>query len=135
MKTLIVTLIISALSLVNSDAGAKQLYKNVEKDNVENTITTFIYEGEKEMNLKPLRKQVLKLTENGDAQEKIIYTWSDSKHDWTEAYKYEYFSNSSGDIEYLSYTKWNKPLEMWETDIQYTMFIYSTEGDLLTVNQ
>jgi len=135
MKTLIVTLILSALSAANYEAEAKEFYKNVEIGATGKTITTSIYQGEKEMNLIPYSKQTLKLDENGNAQEKVIYVWNSEKHEWIETFKYQYYYNLSGDIDYLTYTNWNKSLNMWETDIQYTMYIYSMEGDLLTVNQ
>lgn len=135
MKTLIITLAISVFSWMNSDVEAKKFYKNVEIDKVENTITTTVCEGEKEMNLVPHSKHILKLNEKGEAMEKIIYTWNADNYQWRETHKYEYFCNSSGEIEYLTYAGWDESLGMWDTDVQYTMYIYSTEGDLLTVNQ
>jgi len=138
MKTIIATFIISILSSINMDLGATDYYKNVEVDNDKNTITTYVYEGsksKKSVYLTPYKKYIVKSDENGESLQKTIYRWDDTKEEWMESVKYEYFYTLSGDLSYLSYNKWDESSLNWEADVQYAMYIYSREGDLLTINQ
>lgn len=134
MRTFIITLAILVVSVIGNNLNAKEFYKNVEVDTNENTITTFIYEGENSMNFVPYAKHIVKLSNEKEAKEKTIYTWNSNKYMWTESQKYEYHYNLSGEMEYLSFTTWNKALNMWEDNVQYTIYIYNAENDLLTIN-
>lgn len=138
MKAKVISVLLAGLFLalninVVFAKGSKR-YKNVEKNIIENTITTEIYNGEKDENLAPVRKQVVKYNENGTAAEKLIYKWDTSKG-WTTDSRYCYYYDFEGNLNALEYAHWSESDEEWNAEPYLTMYVHTTEGDLLTINQ
>lgn len=137
MKAKVISVILAGLFLVGNVGVIfgenARIYKNVEQNTSENTITTEVYNGEQDKNLVPVTKHMIKYTENGTPAEKIIYKWSDDKG-WSAYARYTYYYDFDGNMNALEYAQWDDSLNKWSSDPYLTMYIHTNEGDLLTIN-
>jgi len=140
MKTKVFPFIVAGLvSIVScsilSAQNTSEFYKNIEDNLSTNSKTVTIYLGEAGMNLVPKARHIVKYDSNELPIEKTIYSWSSAKQQWEASKKYTYTYNENKKMESLSYTKWNNKTNTWENNTHYAMYLYNTEGALLTAEK
>lgn len=137
MKTIIIALIIALFLSIGNSFGKNndQLYKNVIVNKENSTETTTICKGKNEMYLIPLRQHIIKYGANGKPEERISYKWESHKKEWIEVHKYVYEYYADGELAAISYAEWNQSTKSWGEDIQYSMYVYDSEANLMSVAQ
>jgi len=138
MKAKVISVLLAGLFLVGNIGvvfgKGTNTYKNVDKNIVENTVTTEVYNGEEDENLVPVTKHIVTYNENGSAAEKLIYKW-DANKGWTAHSKYNYYYDFAGNLNALEYAQWNEANKGWSNEPYLTMYVHTNEGDLLTINE
>ena len=138
MKAKIVSVALAGLFILGNVgmgfAGNKEIYKNIDKNEAEKTVTTEIFDGESDANLRPLGKHTVRYSDDGNLIEKTNYKW-DSEKGWIAQSKYDYYYDIAGNMSALEYVKWNEKENGWGKDSYLTMYIHTSEGELLTINE
>lgn len=138
MKAKIISTVLAGMFFVGTVGSAfavnPRIYKKTEKSDVDNTVATEVYRGEDDANLVPLAKYVVKYSDEGKAVEKTIYKWN-VKEGWTAQLKYVYHYDLSGKMDALEYAEWDVDKKHWKDNPYLTMYLYTGEGDLLTINE
>lgn len=134
MKATIITLAVAALLSVSNSFGSNTIYKSVETNEQDRTITTTVCQGENEKYLSPIKRYVIVSDSNGSPIEKKIYEWNSDNRSWVAIQKYNYDYNADGKLLSLAFTQWNKITDTWAEDVQYAMYINDTNEENLSVN-
>lgn len=137
MKTIIFTLTVLAFALlgtINNAFGKDNFYKNNEMNEAGQVAKTTICVGEDGKNLNPVKQFENKYDNNGNLRERVLSLWDAMQSKWVVSRKYQYDYTSDGQLQMLSYTTYNEANKVWENEIKYAMYIYSSEGNLLTVD-
>ena len=137
MKTIIITLAISALALIGNIVNAStkdNFYKNEEVNNAGQIVKTTVCKGEDDKNLTLIKQYENKYDNNGNIRERVLSVWDSNQSKWNAIRKYQYEHTDNGQLQMLSYTTYNDSSKAWENEIKYAMYLYSSEGNLLTVD-
>lgn len=137
MKTIIFTLTIAAFALVgtiNNAFGRDNFYKNNELNEAGQIVKTTVCTGENEKNLSLVKQFENKYDNNGNLRERILSLWDSQQSKWIASRKYQYDYTTDGQLQMLSYTTYNESSKVWENEITYAMYLYNSEGNLLTVD-
>lgn len=137
MKTIIITLAISALALIGNIVNAStkdNFYKNEEVNNAGQIVKTTVCKGEDDKNLTLIKQYENKYDNNGNIRERVLSVWDSNRSKWNAIRKYQYEYTDNGQLQMLSYTTYNDSSKAWENEIKYAMYLYSSEGNLLTVD-
>lgn len=137
MKTIIITLAISALALIGNIVNAStkdNFYKNEEVNNAGQIVKTTVCKGEDDKNLTLIKQYENKYDNNGNIRERVLSAWDSNRSKWNAIRKYQYEYTDNGQLQILSYTTYNDSSKAWENEIKYAMYLYSSEGNLLTVD-
>ncbi|PXV67455.1 uncharacterized protein DUF3836 [Dysgonomonas alginatilytica] len=137
MKTIIITLAISALALIaniENASGKESLYKNNEVNKQGQIVKTTVCKGEDDKNLILIKQYENKYDNNGNLRERVLSVWNSNQSKWNAIQKYQYEYSTNGQLQILSYTTFNESNEMWENEIKYAMYTYGSEGQLLTID-
>lgn len=137
MKTIIIIIITAAFALIGTISnafGRDNLYKNNELNEAGQIVKTTIYAGESDKHLNPVKQLENRYDTYGNLQERISSSWDTIKSKWVANKKYQYDYSSDGQIQMLSYTTYNESNKAWEDETKYAMYIYNSEGNLLTID-
>lgn len=97
-------------------------------------VKTTVYTGESDKHLNPVKQFENRYDANGNLQERVSSSWDGMKSKWIASKKYQYDYSSEGQIQMLSYTTYNESTKTWENETKYAMYIYNSEGNLLTID-
>lgn len=137
MKTIIITLAISALALIGNIVNAStkdNFYKNEEVNNIGQIVKTTVCKGEDDKNLTLIKQYENKYDNNGNLRERVLSVWDSNKSKWNAIRKYQYEYTNNGQLQMLSYTTHNDSNKARENEIKYAMYLYNSEGNLLTID-
>ncbi|MDU1905572.1 MAG: DUF3836 domain-containing protein [Dysgonomonas sp.] len=142
MKTIIISSIIAGLlglSTINNvfskDNNNTRTYQNVIENKAEKSKTISLYEGENDMNLKPVKQYVIKYIGENKPVEKITYRWNSRDKKWIETDKYEYIYSEAGGLETMTHLQWNENENIWIVDNDLDILLLDVDKELLTANR
>lgn len=137
MKTIIITLAIAAFALVGNISNAfsrDNFYKNDEVNEIGQIVKTTVCTGESDKHLTPIKQFENKYDNNGNLRERVVSIWDSMKSKWVSSRKYQYDYTTDGQLQMLSYTTYNESTKVWENETKYAMYMYNSEGNLLSID-
>jgi len=129
MKTRIFTcIVLFTLAIVGVYAQNPDWVNKTKKDSSGNPVSVVSYSDNV-----PAMKTEYQYDPNGNRIVKELYTWDSKASKWVEVFRIDYLYSEKDQLSMCTNSKWNKKNKDWSNDVQYMIYLYDSDGVLLSV--